>query len=54
MHPVGGHVVFAERIASRWSPELSLYGIQAVGLDGRRKPLRTMDEVASPLPEPDC
>ncbi|HJL18330.1 MAG TPA: AMP-binding protein, partial [Sandaracinaceae bacterium LLY-WYZ-13_1] len=46
VHPVGGHVVFAERIAARWSPDQPLYGIQARGLDGRRPPIRDMDTMA--------
>jgi amino acid adenylation domain-containing protein len=46
VHPVGGHVVFAHRIAERWKPEQPLYGIQARGLDGRHPPITSMDEMA--------
>jgi amino acid adenylation domain-containing protein len=45
-HPVGGHVVFARRLALHLDPEQPLMGIQAQGLDGQREPLRTIEQMA--------
>jgi amino acid adenylation domain-containing protein len=47
LHPVGGHVVFARRLAARLDPARPVIGIQAQGLDGRREPLRTVDDMAA-------
>ena len=46
LHPVGGHVVFARRLALEFDPKQPLIGIQAQGLDGRREPLRTIESMA--------
>jgi amino acid adenylation domain-containing protein len=45
-HPVGGHVVFARRLAVHLDPEQPLMGIQAQGLDGQREPLRSIEQMA--------
>lgn len=47
MHPVGGHVVFANQMADHWNPGHALYGIQAPGLDGRRPPIDSMQAAAA-------
>ena len=46
IHPVGGHVVFAKRLAVHLDPDQPLLGIQAQGLDGHKEPLETIEEMA--------
>jgi thioesterase domain-containing protein len=46
IHPVGGYVVFARRFASLLEQHLSVYGIQAKGLDGRDAPLTSISDMA--------
>jgi amino acid adenylation domain-containing protein len=47
LHPVGGHVVFARRLAAGIDPARPVLGIQAEGLDGRRPPLATVEAMAA-------
>ena len=54
LHPVGGHVLFAERLASYLDPAQPLLGIQAQGLDGHREPLRSIAEMADRYVEMIC
>lgn len=46
IHPVGGYVVFARRFASLIERDLSVYGIQAKGLDGHDVPVASIAEMA--------
>ncbi len=47
VHPIGGHVVFARRLAELLPPAQPLFGLQARGLDGRQPPLDSVQEMAS-------
>ncbi len=46
VHPVGGHVIYAERIRRSMGPEQTILGLQARGLDGRSEPLDTVEAMA--------
>ncbi len=45
-HPLGGHAVFARRIAMHLDPQQPVYGLQARGLDGQHAPLESIEEMA--------
>jgi amino acid adenylation domain-containing protein len=47
VHPVGGNVVSFAPLATHLGPDVSFYGLQAVGLDGLRPPLRSVEEMAA-------
>ena len=47
IHPIGGHVVFAHRLTAYFDPEQPVYGIQARGLDGRKQPFESLQEMAA-------
>ena len=46
IHAGGGHVLFYRDFARAMGPDVSVYGIQPVGIDGEEKPLRTIEEIA--------
>jgi phthiocerol/phenolphthiocerol synthesis type-I polyketide synthase E len=46
LHPVGGHVYFYRELTRHLDPELPVYGIRAVGLEGEAEPLTTIAEMA--------
>lgn len=43
VHPAGGTVFFAHRFARLLPPDQPLFGLQAVGLDGRESPLDSIE-----------
>ena len=47
IHAVGGNVLEYYELAQQMNPDQPFYGLQAVGLDGKRKPLRTIASMAS-------
>lgn len=46
LHPVGGHVYFYRDLARHLAPDLPIYGIRALGVEGEAEPLTTMGEMA--------
>lgn len=46
LHPIGGAVLFARRMAELLAPGRPVLGIQAQGLDGRVEPKTTVPELA--------
>jgi aspartate racemase len=46
-HPIGGNVVTYSELARRLGPDQPVYGLQAVGLDGREAPLKTIEAMAA-------
>jgi aspartate racemase len=47
VHGVGGGVMTFRELAQCLSPEQPLYGLQALGLDGKRKPLERVEDMAA-------
>lgn len=47
VHPVGGHVYLYRDFAAYSKPELTIFGIQAQGIDGKSKPLTSVEEMAA-------
>jgi thioesterase domain-containing protein len=47
VHSYEGHVLHYRDLAHRLAPDLPVYGLQAVGMDGARPPLRTVQEMAA-------
>ena len=47
IHPIGGHVVFAHRLAAHLDRQRPMFGIQARGLDGHQPPFRLVEEMAA-------
>jgi aspartate racemase len=47
VHGVGGGVMTFRELALCLAPEQPLYGLQAVGLDGKRKPLERVEDIAA-------
>jgi thioesterase domain-containing protein/NAD(P)-dependent dehydrogenase (short-subunit alcohol dehydrogenase family)/acyl carrier protein len=47
IHPVGGHVYVYRHLANCLNPELSAFGLQARGLDGRAEPFTRIEPMAS-------
>ena len=47
IHPIGGHVVFAHRVARHLDRGRPLYGIQARGLDGHSPPFLQVEPMAA-------
>jgi amino acid adenylation domain-containing protein len=47
VHPVGGHVVLGNRLRAQMSAKQPILGLQSRGLDGRRPPLETVEEMAA-------
>jgi amino acid adenylation domain-containing protein len=47
VHGAGGNVLLYRALASRLAPEYPLYGLQSIGLDGKRAPLTKVDEMAA-------
>jgi len=47
VHPVGGHVYVYRHLAHYLGPELSVFGLQARGLDGRAEPFSNIEAMAS-------
>lgn len=46
VHPIGGNILIYRKFAIALDPALSIYGIQAHGLDGLGEPLASIDEMA--------
>jgi amino acid adenylation domain-containing protein len=46
VHPVGGHVVYAQTLRRHMDPSQPIRGLQARGLDGREEPLDTIESMA--------
>jgi amino acid adenylation domain-containing protein len=46
VHPLGGHVLTYRDLARRLGPDVPVYGLQAAGLDGRRPPLSSVEDMA--------
>jgi tetratricopeptide (TPR) repeat protein/acyl carrier protein len=47
MHPRSGNVVLYAHLARYLDPERPMYGLQAVGLNGEREPLTSIEEMAA-------
>lgn len=47
VHPVGGHVLGLRHIARHLGDDQPFYGLQALGLDGDRPPLTTIESMAT-------
>ncbi len=47
IHAVGGNVLEYYELAQQMNPDQPFYGLQSVGLDGKRQPLRTIASMAS-------
>lgn len=47
MHPVGGHVYFYKDLASSLGDAQPVYGLQALGADGKTQPLTTVEKMAT-------
>ncbi|HSX64645.1 MAG TPA: condensation domain-containing protein, partial [Pseudoxanthomonas sp.] len=47
IHAVGGNVLNYRALARKLPRSLSVYGLQALGLDGRTRPLQTVEAMAS-------
>ncbi len=47
VHPVGGHVVYATTLRRNLSSGLTIYGIQAQGVDGKKAPLDKIEDMAA-------
>jgi len=47
VHGHFGNVLNFERLADRLREECTFYGLQAIGLDGQRKPLTSIEEIAA-------
>lgn len=46
VHGAGGNVLLYSALAKRLEPDYPLYGLQSRGLDGKSKPLSTIEEMA--------
>lgn len=46
LHPVGGHVYFYRELVRHLDPQLPIYGIRALGVEGEAAPLKSMTEMA--------
>ena len=46
VHPVGGHVVYAQTLRRHMDPSQPIWGLQARGLDGREQPLESVQDMA--------
>jgi thioesterase domain-containing protein len=46
VHPVGGNVLTYRELARHLDPEVPCYGLQAIGLDGVRAPLTSVEKMA--------
>ncbi|BAZ00088.1 amino acid adenylation domain-containing protein [Tolypothrix tenuis PCC 7101] len=46
VHPVGGNILEYQAVARYLDPDQPVYGIQAVGLDGKQQPLRRVEDMA--------
>jgi thioesterase domain-containing protein len=46
VHGAGGNVFWAQRLIEHLPPGTPVYGLQAYGIDGRQRPLRTIEEMA--------
>lgn len=47
IHPVGGHVVYANTLRRHMSPEITIHGIQAQGVDGKQTPIDRIEDMAA-------
>lgn len=47
VHAAGGNVIGYSELAARLGPDQPVYGLQAVGLDGKEPPLDRVEEMAS-------
>jgi thioesterase domain-containing protein len=47
VHGAGGNVLLYRALAQHLAPDYPLYGFQSQGLDGRSKPLTTIEEMAA-------
>jgi amino acid adenylation domain-containing protein len=54
VHPVGGHVVYAEHIRRNMDTNQTIFGLQARGLDGLSGPLETIESMAELYVEHMC
>jgi thioesterase domain-containing protein/NAD(P)-dependent dehydrogenase (short-subunit alcohol dehydrogenase family)/acyl carrier protein len=46
IHPIGGHVYFYRDLASHLPKQLPVFGLQARGMDGKTKPIESIEEMA--------
>lgn len=47
IHPIGGHVIFGNRLSAHVDPRQTVLGIESGGLDGKTKPLEDLEEMAA-------
>jgi acyl carrier protein len=46
IHPCNGEILIYRLLAKKLGPDFPVYGLQAVGLDGQKKPLYSVEEMA--------
>ncbi len=47
VHAGGGHVLYLRDLANHLGPDQPVYGLQPIGLDGKREPLTSVEDMAS-------
>ncbi len=47
MHPVGGHIYFYRDMVEQLGDAYTVYGLQALGVDGKTEPLTLVEEMAA-------
>jgi thioesterase domain-containing protein/acyl carrier protein len=47
IHPVGGQVIYGERLRAHLDPRQTIFGLQARGLDGKSPPIDRIEDMAA-------